>query len=277
MSQIVYGMPRSAYDALDRANCSKLKLLAKSPAHFRYGSIEEREDTDALKLGRLVDLAVFEPHVFDASVALWSGSDRRTKEGKKAWADFEAANAGKEIITSAEMEEILLLSNAVVRDPIAKRYVTNGKPQITCLWEHEIVKGFAIEMKARLDYETADFLVDLKTARDASPSGFGRQAWNLEYHMQAAIYSDGYFAATGVRKPFAFVVAEKEAPHVVQVYHVPDGLISIGREEYTKRLAIVASCRLDSRWPGYAEGELLLQAPAWANTTAVSEEPAHVE
>lgn len=275
MNQVIYGMPMEKYAALPHTNFSKLKLLAKSPAHFRHGLVEEREDTDALKLGRGVDLAVFEPERFGFLCTVAPDVDRRTKAGKEEWAKFCAANDGKEILKADEWADCLALQKAILSDATAKRYVTGGKSQVTLLWEHALLDNYSLPLKGRVDFETEDFLVDLKTTRDASPQGFMRQAWNYEYWIQASMYLDGYEAITGKRKKFALVAAEKAAPHVVQVYLVPDALLAMGREEYVRRLAVLASCRIDSRWPGYAEGELTLEVPRWA--VPVLEESAHVE
>lgn len=256
---------REAYEAIDAVNWSTLKHLGKSPAHYLHGLTDKSGDSEARQRGRVLHLAIFEPERMARDVVVFHEARRG-----KAWEAFEAKHAGKEIVTSRMYEHVTALAAAVRTNAMAARYVSGGLPEHTVTWRYrsapiEHIEGHEFACKGRLDF-IADLgaIVDLKGSRDGSPGGFAREVLRYEYHAQAAFYADGYEAMTGVRLPFVFVVVEASAPHVVQVYRVPDDVLELGRERYQQLLAHLNVCRRESRWPGYAETEMELVLPRWA-------------
>ena len=260
MSTIAAGIhsevTREEYDGIDRLNYSKLKLMAKSPAHYMAAP---RKDSDAMKLGRAVHLAVLEPDRFAAEVAIWTGERR----AGKLWEAFKEANAGKELLSEEEHRQAHLVAEAVRNDPTAARYLTVGTPETTVLWD---AGGHAC--KSRLDWVGTSALVDLKSTRDASPASFGRDAYNMHYAAQAAFYSDAHYVATGEALPFVIVAVEPNDPFAVVTYRIPDALIALGRQQYLSWLDRLTYCLERKTWPSYAEGEIDLCLPRWAEGVA---------
>lgn len=259
-------MTRAQYDALARTNFSTLKHIGRSPLHFRAQELRlDETDTNARKLGRVRHLAIFEPEQFKAEVAVWRGGARRGKE----WGAFEDAHPDKEIITESEYEAIVVLAHAVRSDATAAKYLQGGRSEVSVLWTQTApalggVPGYRFDCKGRLDFVGARAIVDLKSCKDASPPAFGRHVWNYKAHVQAAWYSDGYFAATGQRLPYVLIAVESAAPFAVQVYRVPEPIIELGRDEYRGWLDRLNFCRTENQWPGYADAELDLELPTWA-------------
>lgn len=255
---------RDEYDVLERVNFSTLKHMAKSAAHYRQAITEPAGDTDPKRLGRATHLAAFEPEKFRATVAKWEGAVRRGKE----WEAFKAKNEGRELLTADAFDQCIAIQKAVRAEPLARPYISQGRGEVTIAWTFATTdrgaNNYSIECKGRIDFDAKDAIVDLKTTRDASPDGFGRQVWGLKYHAQAAWYVDGYKRATGIRKPYVLVAVESTAPYVVQVYRVPERHLELGREEYREWLDRLAICRETSTWPGYADCELELELPRWA-------------
>ena len=259
-------MPREDYDRLDRVNWSRLKHLLRSPAHYRQALLAQRPDSDAMKRGRAVHLAVLEPERFAVECVVWRGGRRAGKE----WERFAQENSEREILTENEHDLCLAIAAAVQGRKDAARYLTRGRSEVTVKWAQKsadlgAVPGWEFDCKGRLDFVSgAGVLVDLKTTRDASPDGFAKEVWKHRYHTQVAWYADGYEAATGRALPFVLVAVETEAPHVVQVYRVPDEILELGREEYRALLERLAQCRRENSWSGYAEEEMALTLPRWA-------------
>ncbi len=258
-------MQREVYDAIKAVNWSTLKHLGKSPAHYLHNLSNPGDDTDARQRGRVTHLAVFEPERFALEVMVFP--DKRV--GKK-WELFEQANQGKELITPRMNETATAIADAARNHPIAARYLAGGKSEHTITWLYqspriENLPYWEVECKGRLDF-VADCgaIVDMKSTRDASPMGFAREVMRYEYHAQLAFYRDGYRAMTGVELPVVIVAVEASAPHVVQVYRLPDHVLELGRERYEQLLAHLNVCRQDARWPGYAEAEMELELPSWA-------------
>lgn len=256
-----------AYRALPGINWSSLKNLARCPAYFHWALTESPADTDAKKRGRAVHVAVYEPERFASLYEVWDG-----RRAGKDWEKFlEAATAaGREVLTAKEYELVKAVALAVRSHPMAIRYVSGVQAEQTVRWtverpEVDGVQGWRFDAKGRLDaLRPGHFISDLKSTKDASPSGFAREVVRLEHHVQAAWYVDGVAAATGQELPFYWVAVEAQAPHLVQVYRCPEDVLQLGRERYRELLDLLALCRRENRWPGYAETEMDLVLPRWA-------------
>lgn len=262
---------RAAYDAIEAVNWSTLKVIGRSPLHFQHAKKTPGKDTPARRKGRLGHLAVLERDLFRKSIAVWEGG---RKQGK-AFDAFEEANAGREVLSQKELDEINLMAAMVRTDPAAKKYLTGGSAEVTATWTRDVKlpdgsATVAVKCKGRLDY-VAQAVVDLKTTRDASPDGFAREVWRYGYHTQAAWYVDGYAAATGRELPAVLIAVESEAPHVVAVYRIPDDILQMGREHYESLLARYAECSRENRWPGYFIGESELTLPRYAYPLSADE------
>jgi hypothetical protein len=255
------------YQAIEAINWSRLKWLSRSPAHYLHNLLNPGGDTAALKRGRAVHIAALEPERFGSLYSVWGGDRRQGKE----WDRFEAATAaeGKEVLTSKEYETAKALAIAVRGDAVAARYVTGARTEQVVRWTYKRadldgVPGYEMACKARLDAVGEMGAVDLKTARDGSPSAFAREVLRLEYHVQAAWYVDGVKAATGRELPWSWVVVEATAPHVAQVYRADEETLQLGRERYLELLDMLHACTRANHWPGYATTEMTLQLPRWA-------------
>jgi hypothetical protein len=262
------GVTREEYDLLRQLRWSHLKYMVRSPAHFRWAAMQQDEDTDARKLGRVTHLATFEPEQYVSTVAVWDGGTRRGKD----WDSFCAKHKGKEIVTEKMHEQAMAISQAARANKDAAPYLSGGMAELTVLWQRP--EPLLFDCKARVDFVAeAGAIVDLKTCEDSGQDAFGRASWSYRYHTQAAWYVDGYELATGRRLPYVIVAVEKSPPHVVTVYRVKAADLRRGREEYVELLERLAHCRKANHWPGYADGEVELELPAWATNDDDESDP----
>ena len=258
-----YGVPYAAYEAERALRASALKLLDRSPAHYRAAPWSE---TPALRLGTAAHAAVLEPERFEADFAVW---DRKTESGRsaprsgKAWDAFQADNAGKTFITEAERAQAQAIAAAVRSDPTAMRYLSSGGPEVTMLWDLH-----GRRLKARADWITEvdrePVVVGLKTTRDCRPGPFGVQAARLGYHVQWAWYADGYKILTGKTPRMIEVVVESTRPYSVATYHITDDVLDAGRDMIARLTGILDVCEQTGIWPGPVNGEMDLELPPWA-------------
>lgn len=266
LSDGIFSLPWKQYRALDRTHWSTLKHFSKSPAHFRWWETHEPEDSDSLKRGRVVDMAVFEPERFGVEVAKWDGDVRRGKR----WDEFQAEHRGQEICTETEYDKAVALGAAIRNSPEARPFLTGGKAQQSILWtvtQPSIgeLAGYEIACKGRIDYLTPTALIDLKTTRDASFAGFSRECAKYRYAAQLSMYRDGLVKATGLKLPVYIIAAEAEPPYVVQVFHLPPAVLDKGREEYRAHLDSLGHCRATGCWPSYFDGPVDLTLPSWSD------------
>lgn len=244
---------------------SHLDAIAKSPLHYWSRYIDpdrvEPEPTAAMMLGTAVHTKILEPEVFEREYALAPAADRRTKDGKAAWA--EAAAGGATLLSAADWDLLLGMDGAVRAHVGANRLLTRrGTAESSVLWVDEAT---GIECKCRPDYLTHDgWIVDLKTTEDASPSGFAKSAYNFRYHVQAAWYLEGIRRSGVEPRGFVFVCVEKKPPYAVACYMPDDAMLAAGWAEATRCLNRIAECRAADSWPGYGDTVHVLSLPAWA-------------
>ena len=105
---------RSEYQALAALNYSGAKELLKSPAHYQTWLAAPQKESAALRVGSAVHAAVLEPGHYAADFAVAPDVDRRTKEGKEKWAEFQTLHAGKTILTTDEAELVGAVSAQIV-------------------------------------------------------------------------------------------------------------------------------------------------------------------
>jgi hypothetical protein len=247
-------MTRAEYDALPGENWSVLKHMQRSPSHYAYAKANDTQPrTDAMILGTVTHLMVFEPARVMERVAIWNGGNR----SGNVWKAFALEHVDQEIIKADGYE--LAIQIATAAKAVAGKLLSDMDNEVTVQWTHKNgLKG-----KGRIDHLSRGYgIIDLKSCRDASPLGFGRSAASLGYVGQAAYYVDGYEAMTGVRLPYTIVAVESRPPFAAVPYTVTEDHLELGRSIYLPLLDRVKECQERGEWPAYGAGVLSL--PKWA-------------
>ena len=273
MTDFIYGLhpasalSNAAYHALDAVGKSDLDMIAKSPLHWKQAV---REETPAMRIGSAVHCAVLEPERFATDYAVAPDGDKRSKAGKEAFAEFEAAHAGKPIISMADWALCEEIQHAVRMHPGAAALLQAGQPEVSALWNDA---EFNVGCRARYDWLTPDgLLIDLKTTQDASPAGFAKSCATFRYHVQAAWYLDAYQKAAGdLPLGFIFIAVEKTPPYAVALYELDAEAVDLGRALARRDLARYANAREFGVWPGYSEAIQPLSLPKWATYAEIEE------
>src|SRR5690349_2405291 len=88
---IYTNLPYKEYAEEDALNRSYLVEFAKSPLHAEcYRRNGGKDETDAMAFGSAVHIALLEPAKFDTEILRVPKIDKRYKEGKLAWAEWQA-------------------------------------------------------------------------------------------------------------------------------------------------------------------------------------------
>jgi hypothetical protein len=259
-------MPADEYHGIMAMSAGGLKRMRQSPAHFYGLQLDphrpQSEQTPAMRAGTLMHLALFEPHLLATLAVRPADLDGRTKEGK-AWA---AEHAGRQIVSAADLATAKAQAAAVRSIPEVSALMRDGAPEQSAFW---IDPETGELCKCRPDWTSPAgegvILVDGKTCQDASADGFGRAIWNFGYHLQAAWYSDGFTAATGLKvHGFVFAAVESAWPHAAAAYMLGDDVLEAARRENRRLLNTYAECKRNGIWPGYSTGIQLVNLPKWA-------------
>jgi hypothetical protein len=262
-AEIVYDMSREDYDALDRVNFSSLKHILRSPAHYKAALGVKPEPTDAMTLGTVVHGLILEPD--KTRFAVWDGGRRAGKE----WDAFSEAhrNAGVTILKAEDAARAKAMAAAVRSKPYVMGLLDDdGREEVTIKWENQ-----GVLLKGRADWVCGPSghgaILDLKTTRDASVDGFGREFAQRNCAMQLSMYFDGLRDGSATfDSPILVVAIENEAPFDVVVYRVPMAVLNYGFSLYGLALDRLLACRRLGEWPGTDNGlhMIELSLPSWA-------------
>jgi len=266
---LTYDLPIEVYHG-DTTSVSKSSLddLERSPWH--YWSLHlapgrpAREATPQMQAGTLAHCAILEPQALDARYVVGPDVDHRTK----AWKEWLATlPPGREAIDAAQLATAQAQAKAVRAHPELARALSDGRAEVSARWVDEAT-GVVCRCRPDWVWPVDAFgvvLVDVKTCPDASPRGFARSVAQWRYHVQAALYSDGFEAASGLQvHAFVFAAIENKYPFGVAAYTLLDEDLERGRRAYRRNLAIYAECRRTDTWPGYPGTVQEIGLPRWA-------------
>jgi exodeoxyribonuclease VIII len=239
---------RKEYRAFPAFNQSAAKHILTSPAHYQAYINTPQEETKALRFGTFVHSAVLEPHTLNDLYATAPDCDRRTKEGKAAWAEFATANAGKTILDYEESALGHLVASSA-RFALKRLGVEFDATEVMY---HVDYNG--VPLKAAIDGVAGDYLWDIKTTDDASAAGMLKAIRNYRYNLQAYWYRLVYELATG-RRPlgFRFLFIEKEPPFACSICEVGPELMSWAIADFEKAVTLYKECTASGVWPAYPD------------------------
>lgn len=278
-------VPFAEYARWDAWNQSTLKCIGAydsvtghcepapwaSPAHARAHLDGLEETTDSQRVGSDYHALLLEPARFNREYhVLQEKCDRRTTEGKARWARLAETFGEDRILTKERWEQLLGMARAASRNPHIKNLVgAKAEHEVSMVWNDEET---GLLCKARLDILiTAPsgkvYIPDIKSTRCAHWRMFERDAARFAYHVQAAMYHDGYTAAAG--KPpddYLLIAQETAAPYPAVIYRVRPEELDSGRRHYRAQLQLASECAAKNSWPAYADDRIVdLVLPAWAH------------
>jgi exodeoxyribonuclease VIII len=269
------------YHANEAISHSKLELFRRRPIsyyrRFIAKTVARPEPTEAFRLGSAAHCAVLEPATFWSRYALRpEGIDRRTKDGKIAFAEFESANAGKTIITQDEAGAVQEIYAAVQHHPLASELLASGQPELS--WRVAPAGGMALQCRTdwfnRAGCELSSgrpYVADIKTVESLDADAFRnfeRACFNFGYHRQAGFYLPLITEIIGSPVfDFLFIVVEKAEPYGVAVYRLSDAATARGHDETITDLIRLQACIKSEQWPNLPNDLREIGLPKWYGGT----------
>lgn len=264
---------------LDEASASGLKQILRSPAHFKHWveTPDDDKESAALRFGKAFHCAVLEPDVFDRTYvvlpanapakptdAMWKAakSSPESQARKDWWTDWIARNAGRIELSAADYDRARRMADSVRAHPVAAGLLVGGERETTFRWRDEET-GIACKSRADL-YLRGEYLMDLKTCRDASAEGFARAVAGYHYDLQQSVYLSGIRANGDAIRWFVFVACESEAPYVCQPHVLNAQAEQRGYALHRRAIKRQADCLRSGRWGGYSDQLNELSLPAYA-------------
>lgn len=245
-------LSRSEYEAIRAINVSSLEYFERSALHAREAMLHPKAPTAAMEVGTDLHCAVLEPERFSKEYAGTIKVDRRTTEGKKRWAEFEAEHQGMNLLDADEWVTITRMRDAVYAHPVAKQMLSGlGHNEVGIVYEHA---ASGLLCKSLLDRITGfggySWVIDLKKTQDVSRREFARSVKKFHYGAKAAFYLDGCNTVAPHPRRFAWIAVEEKSPHDVVVYEPDEDALRAGRIKYERWLYLYREAVRTNVWPG---------------------------
>ena len=251
------------YDAIPAVRRSSLWLMNKSPAHYQWAVNHPEEPTKAKQFGIAAHKYILQPGVFLNEYAVAPKVDRRTKEGKEAFAAFMDRLDVRSIVEAEDYETIKQMDEAIQGNEMANELLNSFKCKYETIfvWTDDLTGE---PCKCRTDclteYDGKKYIVDYKTADSCEDGHFEWACRKYGYQFQAGMYREGVFQSTSEEYGFVFVAQEKKPPYAVRVYFCTEEFINQGYYKFRELIGLYHMCRESGTWPGYPEVDLVEEA-----------------
>lgn len=300
MGQIIYGMSNADYHAHPALGSSGMKVLLKSARKYWCEFInpdrKPKEQTAALKFGSQYDKLVLETETYfdhymlseihkiplvpkkksetyDEDVIVY---DRAVIE-KNLYLD-RVEKSGKELIDQEDHDIAVAMRAELMAMPLSF-IIKEGIKQASLFWEEIVVidgEEVKIQCKARPDimlepeqneYFPNGVLLDLKSTKDASAIGFGKQLFDLFYQLSAFHYKRGYSKVFELDVyqdvPWYWVCSEKSEPYESVYRPITQEQLIDGEYHAKKALYTYAKAKSSGKWEGYSQAPEAAITPGW--------------
>ncbi len=281
IGKLIHEVPYQIYHdyglSLNALRSGHLTHLKKSPAHLQQALKKPQEETEALRLGKLIHSAFENPEKFRDSYVVepefigktLDGRDsKNSKEAKLQKANwYSDLKPGTIVLTIEEVEMITGMLQAAADHRIAKNLLKHGVREVSG-WVKDPGTGLILQFRPDFIQELG-YPVDYKSTRDASTEGFGREIFSEYgrfYILMAAHYS--YCAKLlGLQKSdsFTFFAIEKTPPYGINIFALGEAQIDVGERWRRKLTKQYADCLASGKWPCYEEKVINPAIPAYVS------------
>lgn len=262
-----------SYHADQRAiSQSDMRMILKSPAHFRWAKDHPAEPKQVFDYGSAAHalvLGVGQPiEVIEVEVeATRDGRRQKIVADNHAFrlvqeAEDRARAAGRIPLLPEEWRHVQEMADALTHHRLAMELLSDGQAEVSA---YALDEPTAVWVKGRFDF-LGQSLVDFKTTVSADPAGWAKKCIDYGYDLQAATYLD--LAAANGRPDLGWVwiCQEKTEPYVATVMVPEPELIDRGRRLKRRALEMFRDCSEAGVWPAYCPDDefVMVAAPPWA-------------
>lgn len=263
----VYNISNEVYHASFGISSSGIKKILQSPLHYYDAYLDENKkpftETPAMSFGTMTHKFILENKDFFneySIVPIEISSMHAAKKERKLFYE-KIKESGKKPITTKEQTALSLIKKQIDNSKSARQLFVDGYAELSFFW---IDTKTGMLCKCRPDYFISDtILVDLKTTQDGRKDALSKTCASFDYHIQAAFYSSGMQAVTGMYLPMRFVAVESSRPYAVNVFDIDNDDIESAHDQCDKALEIYAQCLASGEWPGYSCNVKVINLPIW--------------
>jgi len=264
--RFVQGMDEDEYHAHPALSASGMKVLLRSPKHFRLARTvnKPKPEFDVGHAAHARVLGVGLPIAEIPAGLLSTDGGIRSNAAK----DFvaEARAAGKTPLKPAVYADVVRMSDAVLTNAKARSLLeVDGFTEVS-LFAEDPATG--VHLRGRIDRLAGSTLIDLKTTTDVRPRKLVTAVVDNNYDLSAETYRYLIELVLGEKpSPMHLIFVEKTPPYEVRVVRLADPAWQVGGEvKMRSAIDLFAWCMERGEWPGDDEDGGPIQdlpAPAW--------------
>ncbi|ECX6833507.1 exonuclease VIII [Salmonella enterica] len=263
---IYYDIPNEAYHAGPGVSKSQLDDIAICPAFYQWRKAApvDTEKTKALDMGTALHCRLLEPDEFKNRFIIVPEFNRRTTAGKEEEKAFleNCANSGKTVMTAEDGRKLELMYGSVMAHPGCRALLeAEGKTESSIYWT-DTETGELCRIRPDKFLTNSPLILDVKKVTDMSR--FARHVEEFRYHVQAAMYCEGWKAYSGETPRFAFLAVSESidcGKYPVHLYILEDEHHDIGYSLFRRDLNTYHECKSSNKW-GW--GFEVIERPYWA-------------
>jgi hypothetical protein len=264
---IYYDVPMSLYRQTQAVNHSTLRHIDRSPAHFAWAAGHPSEPTRAQNLGSALHVWALQRDLYEREVCVAPACDRRTKEGKAAYAAFEAASVDKIVLHADDAALVQPMSRAIGQHQAASTYRgLQGRAEVVIVWDDKVAGLCKGRIDKVVEAKKGWLRIDVKTTRCAVPGVFAKDCATFGYYTQDAFYRRGLAALRIVDLGERIIAVETNPPHAVEVFKFGPETRRSADDKVAAWLSHFARCKQTDNWPNLNNPEQEIEVPAWAMT-----------
>jgi len=205
------------YSSIVALNSSSLKQGDRTPLHIDAALDGRLKYTKKeFDFGSEFHYMLFEPEKFNKLYYISKQHlGKKTNEDKAALKKELPYNGGKKRIDLNEGESMKRMIDSLYRHTGIRELIEKvGVIEKTLIWKDS---DFGLNCKGRFDKLIHnDFIVDLKSTKDACEAYFPKDFKRFGYALQASFYLDGYrtLYPDSTSMEFAFIAIDKQEPYL---------------------------------------------------------------
>lgn len=266
---LVLGLDIEEYHAGPGVSKSQLDQIAESPATYIWAKNApvDVEKTKPFDIGKAIHCLLLEPDEFESRFIIAPPFNRRTNAGKAEEAEFLAncAELGKTVMDAEDGRKLYLMRDSVMAHPDARKLLEReGHSEASFYWIDPETEELC---RVRPDRHLSNYpvMLDVKSVDDMGR--FERHVEEFRYHVQDAMYSEGFYRVMSEQPEFYFLAVSTSVNcgrYPVRVRPLTDDWRDAGKDLYRRDLSNFHECRVNNDWHDL----IPLTRPAWARRAA---------
>ncbi|MFK9072963.1 PD-(D/E)XK nuclease-like domain-containing protein [Proteus sp. WDL240414] len=244
---------------------SQLDDIARSPAFYKWkkNAPLDTEKLKALDMGTALHCLLLEPDEFLNRFIEAPEFNRRTKDGKQEEKDFlkECDDSGKTVMDHEQHRKLKIMRDSVLAHHAARYFLeADGYSEASIYWEDADTEELC---RIRPDKFLSNQPVIIDVKKVADMSRFDRHIEEFRYHVQHAMYQEGYLQHFGESPIFLFLAVSETIDcgrYPVHVFELDSEDVDVGFSLFKQNLHTFHECRINDDWGGIEP----ISRPAWA-------------